>query len=1240
VGQIINPEGSQIFSARYANNSSKKKIQMSHPWLITAIGLLLIIGNGPYADCVSILTEDGGDFGNGTLIDTRLHNGSLELAENKSSLLNWTKMSDGIPQGRHNSGLVYDPVNEALVMFGGTDSGCFNETWMFNTGSRVWTNVNTVDAPSRRQAQVMAYDESRSTIMLFGGDDNWATYMNDTWIFNTTSNRWVDMKPQIAPSARSYAAMVYDIKNAVFILFGGFNNEDGIRTKNDTWIYSLRNNTWTDMNPKESPPPREMHAMAYDSISGDVILFGGMWSDSDTWIYNLSANIWINRSSSSAPSARWGHSMVWDPGRGKMVLFGGFDDKSLTNDTWCYDPDTNNWTNMEPAPVPPAREWHAATYDRGLGKSIIFGGENNISIVFNDIWTYDIKTNIWTNIAPDQIPACRVDFSMAYDAGKAESVLFGGLDESKFRDDTWTYNSSTNTWKNMNPMLKPPPRAETRMAYDYSAGAIVLFGGSNSSAMNDTWTYESMSNRWTNRIPMVSPSPRLGHHLAYDVKHDLVILFGGGDDISMKNDTWAYDLHTNVWKEMKPAVSPPPRAYGGMVFDDSIGQAVLFGGTNRTALLGDTWTYDIDTNTWTLMDTPLSPSARWRPSMTIDSTRDEILLLGGYNGTVQGDSWIYNSTTNQWTKKEFSTFPTARVGHEVTYDRMLDIFVLFGGDDGHSMRSETWVYNRTCLVGSGEYTSAPRNLNGSAYFGKISWEINSPLGTSIKFQLRTANDANNLSTMDFIGPDGSRNTYYRTSGQQISSVHNGSGYLQYRAILGTTNPIKSPEIKTVTIDYNIIPSLSIISPRSDDNWTGTHNISWSINDRDNDLFTFDIYLENYTIGIPLATDIPNGTNQWSWNTSSVPNGTYRIRITADDDNPSIPLAVNATSGNFTIFHPPPPPPPNYPPTVTLLAPLNNTVLNATSVRLSWNATDPEGDPLTFTVRYSDRLLDLATTSSNQTNAEFLDLTNLSDNTTYFWTVDAGDGTNGHTDRPADIWAFTVILPPVEPPPVNHPPRITSLPPTTITAGETFTYDVTAIDEDFTVLRFSLVQAPPNMSVDNITGKIHWTTTASDIGNHTVTLQVSDTGGATDNQTFTIQVLEPPIPPIPPTCKITSPANGSKVSGTIHIRGTAAIGRLPLSSVFVRIDGSDWKLATGLENWSLPVDTSSLAGGKHKIEARAFDGALYSNTTSVQITVQRPESVVTTEPFPLYLVVILVVIILGLGVYLLSRKKSK
>ena len=90
--------------------------------------------------------------------------------------------------------------------------------------------------------------------------------------------------------------------------------------------------------------------------------------------------------------------------------------------------------------------------------------------------------------------------------------------------------------------------------------------------------------------------------------------------------------------------------------------------------------------------------------------------------------------------------------------------------------------------------------------------------------------------------------------------------------------------------------------------------------------------------------------------------------------------------------------------------------------------------------------------------------------------------------------------------VNNAPIITSSPVTSVVAGQLYTYDVEATDPDTgDVLTFSLDVSPSGMTIDPSTGLINWTPIATDEGNHTVEVKVSDGRGGEALDSFTISV---------------------------------------------------------------------------------------------------------------------------------------
>ncbi len=137
-----------------------------------------------------------------------------------------------------------------------------------------------------------------------------------------------------------------------------------------------------------------------------------------------------------------GAGMAYDSMHGQVVLFGGNNGTGNFGDTWIWD--GTNWKQVTPQNSPPARSFHQMVYDSAHDQVVLFGGggsntASNNSGLLNDTWLWD-GTN-WTQATPANSPTARNRFGMAFDAGHAQAVLFGGRDAaSDFLGDTWTWS--------------------------------------------------------------------------------------------------------------------------------------------------------------------------------------------------------------------------------------------------------------------------------------------------------------------------------------------------------------------------------------------------------------------------------------------------------------------------------------------------------------------------------------------------------------------------------------------------------------------------------------------------------------------------------------------------------------------------------------------------------------------------------------------------------------------------------
>ncbi|MFX1285515.1 MAG: kelch repeat-containing protein [Promethearchaeota archaeon] len=309
--------------------------------------------------------------------------------------------------------------------------------------SYFWRNMNPLSGPSTRIQHSMVYDSTSGKVILFGGwDYPRDVQLNDTWVYDLGTNTWTQKSPVNSPNPRRGHSMVYDSNSNKVILFGGYDGS----FLNDIWVYDLGTNTWTQKSPVNSPSPRYLHSMVYDLNTDQVILFGG-WNGylADTWVYNLTADTWTLKNPSAETGSRQEHSMVYDSNSAQVILFGGYDGTDVVGKTLAYDLTLNTWTPMNPSTSPDARVRHSMVYDSTSDKVILFGGTNDqFDACFADTWIYDLSTNAWIQMNPSTSPGARAWHSMVYDSTSDKVILFGGnnFQSGTYFADTWVLESS------------------------------------------------------------------------------------------------------------------------------------------------------------------------------------------------------------------------------------------------------------------------------------------------------------------------------------------------------------------------------------------------------------------------------------------------------------------------------------------------------------------------------------------------------------------------------------------------------------------------------------------------------------------------------------------------------------------------------------------------------------------------------------------------------------------------------
>ena len=232
----------------------------------------------------------------------------------------------------------------------------------------------------------------------------------------------------------------------------------------------------------------------------------------------------------------------------------------------------------------------------------------------------------------------------------------------------------------------------------------------------------------------------------------------------------------------------------------------------------------------------------------------------------------------------------------------------------------------TILIGTGDPGSVVQLARGHAAagtlvsdvhdtklvsrFGSLSWHADLPPGTSISFETRTGN----------VGePDETWSPWSASQTDPAASVAASppARFIQYRAKLATTDPRRTPELRSVSVSYrtsNLAPEITRLDVPDLSTADGAArqtrlNLRWEATDPNDDElnFTLTVRKEGWPEWIELF-DLPITEKLFAWDTTAFPSGTYRVKLLASDrpsNSPDEALTRDRESVTFIVDHDPP-----------------------------------------------------------------------------------------------------------------------------------------------------------------------------------------------------------------------------------------------------------------------------------------------------------------------------------------------
>lgn len=285
-----------------------------------------------------------------------------------------------------------------------------------------------------------------------------------------TADQWTELHPAAKPTARAGHTMV--TIDGVIYLFGGYERDAA------------------SSNGREGTADKSGADITGPSAANGPV--------SDLWKFD--GQNWQKIADNHPPPPRYLHTAIVY--RNKMFVFGGQSSTTYFNDTWEYDPNTRTWLELPPGGLKPEpRSRHSAVMEDG--SMIVFGGKGaNGQQSDAYAWSFNLTTQTWTRKSAN--PSGALDCHSATMVGN-KMYVFGGNSGSTKKNDVFSYDPAADTWTKVSTQgTSPDPRAFSAMTTEGTS--FLIFGGENNSGVffNDTWEFNTITNTWTRRgnIPL------------------------------------------------------------------------------------------------------------------------------------------------------------------------------------------------------------------------------------------------------------------------------------------------------------------------------------------------------------------------------------------------------------------------------------------------------------------------------------------------------------------------------------------------------------------------------------------------------------------------------------------------------------------------------------------------------------------------------------------------------------------
>jgi hypothetical protein len=313
--------------------------------------------------------------------------------------------------------MCYDPHNQEILLFGGGGVDAENGrpgTWTFDPATTTWSKLNLSMEPGPRANSPMVYDPVNNVIVLFGGDHLDFCY-SDTWVYDCATKTWSQKNPSVCPYPRAGHALLYLPKSQKIVLVGGYEYSElstygtgqyKNRAPFEIWTYNPAGNQWTLIKAFTSGtvPGFRNGWGAYPAVAaadtGDRIMALGDYRKPATYLLTCDPT-----QTDPTGTQTYGVTPGTEDRRiGPYSPGWYYEDVGTANpdsfETFLKNLPTNQWTSVTPPKDPCAgytcvdRVWGTTIYDPDRNYILVWAGGHS-SHGGTDVARYETHNNRW-----------------------------------------------------------------------------------------------------------------------------------------------------------------------------------------------------------------------------------------------------------------------------------------------------------------------------------------------------------------------------------------------------------------------------------------------------------------------------------------------------------------------------------------------------------------------------------------------------------------------------------------------------------------------------------------------------------------------------------------------------------------------------------------------------------------------------------------------------------------------------